>query len=94
MVDFLSVGQPLVEISLPLGVRPEHVPVVPVSIHEAVQLQNEFDEFALTLQHFIKAQRALTLLVVSLHGKVCLLVTNTLNPFNQLFVYFNLTSRL
>ena len=43
MVDLLRLVQSLIEISLALSMRPEHVPVMPVCIHKPVQLEDESD---------------------------------------------------
>ena len=43
MIDFLRLVQSLIEISLTLSMCPEHVPVMPVCIHEPIQLKNESD---------------------------------------------------
>lgn len=43
VVDFLGRYQPFVEIRFALRVSPQHVPIVPICVHQAVELQNEPD---------------------------------------------------
>ena len=45
MIDLLGLGQPLIEIGLALGMRPKHVPIMPICAHETIKLQNESDQF-------------------------------------------------
>ena len=44
VIDLLVGVKSLVEVVLALGVGPQHVPVVPVSLHEPVQLEQEADQ--------------------------------------------------
>ena len=55
VVDLLGRREALVEVSLALSVRPEHVPVVSVCVHHPVELKDEPDQLRLALQHLVKA---------------------------------------
>ena len=61
VIYLLGGMQPLEEVGLALRVRPEHVPVVAVRVHHAVELQEEPDELGLALEHFEEAEVAVTL---------------------------------
>ena len=57
MIDLLVLIQPLVEVILALGVRPEHVPIVAVRGDQPVDLKEETHKLRLALQHLVVDRR-------------------------------------
>ena len=54
MSDLLRGIKSLIEVRLALRVSPQHVPVVPICAHHAIQLHDEAYEFRLALEHLIE----------------------------------------
>ena len=88
MIDLLGRRESLVEIRLALGVRPEHVPVVAICVHHAIELEDEPDELGLAFQHLVEAELVLRLrlMVRTIHAKIRLLVADILYLFYERLV--------
>ena len=95
MVDLLALIQSLVEIVLALGVRPQHVPIMAICRHEAIDLEDEAHQLGLTLQHLVVdgglahlrigvrcSSRAHSLLL----GEECLVIDQCIYALDKIFV--------
>ena len=61
MIYFLVFRQPLVEVGLACGVRPQHVPVVPVRALHPIEFKHEFDQSGVAVEHFEAGVRVFAL---------------------------------
>ena len=95
MVDLLALIESFVEIVLALGVCPEHVPIVAIGRHEAVNLEDKAHQFGLTLQHFVVDSR-LAYLGIGIGGssrthslllrEECLVIDQGIDALDKIFV--------